>query len=138
VNILLLIALITSTQKSVEVRFTQTPPKIDGFIEEVWQQADSVFDFVQSSPYENEKPTEKTSIYLLQDKNNLYVAFRCYADKHKPTANLTKDEDYISFAIDPFQSKTMGYYFWIFGSGIIWDGWVLDDGRNHDDSWEGV
>jgi hypothetical protein len=32
----------------------------------------------------------------------------------------------------------MGYYFWVFGSGIVWDGWVLDDGRNHDDSWEGV
>jgi len=138
VNILLLIALITSTQKSVEVRFTQNPPRIDGFIEEVWQQADSAFDFVQSSPYENQKPTEKTSVYLLQDKNNLYVAFRCYAEKHKPTANLTKDEDYVSFAIDPFQSKTMGYYFWVFGSGIVWDGWVLDDGRNHDDSWEGV
>lgn len=137
-NILLLIALITSTQKSVEVRFTQNPPRIDGFIEEVWQQSDSAFDFVQSAPYEKEKPTEKTSVYLLQDKNNLYVAFRCYAEKNKPTANLTKDEDYIAFAIDPFQSKTMGYYFWIFGSGIIWDGWVLDDGRNHDESWEGV
>ena len=110
-NILLLIALITNTQKSVEVRFTQNPPRIDGVIEEVWQQADSAYDFVQSSPYENEKPTEKTSVYLLQDKNNLYVAFRCYAEKHKPTANLTKDEDYVSFAIDPFQSKTMGYYF---------------------------
>jgi len=137
-NLLLLLALITSNPKSVEVRFTEVAPKIDGAIEDVWKQTDSACDFVQSSPYENEKPTEKTSVYLLQDKNNLYVAFRCYAKNHQPTANLTKDEDYVSFAIDPFQSKTTGYYFWVFGSGIIWDGWVLDDGRNHDDSWEGV
>jgi hypothetical protein len=138
VNILLLIALLTNTQKSVEVRFASQTPRIDGFIEEVWQQADSAYDFVQFAPYEKEKPSEKTSVYLLQDNDNLYVAFRCYAEKHKPIACLTKDEDYVVFGIDPFMSKTTAYYFWVYGSEIMWDGWILDDGRNYDESWEGV
>jgi hypothetical protein len=138
VNILLLIALITNTQKSVEVHYTNQAPRIDGFIEEIWQQADSAYDFVQYTPYEKEKPSEKTSVYLLQDNDNLYVAFRCYAESLKPIACLTKDEDYVVIGIDPFQSKTTAYYFWVYGSEIMWDGFILDDGRTYDESWEGV
>lgn len=137
-NILLLIALITNTQKSVEVRYTDQAPRIDGFIEEVWLGADSAYDFVQFAPYEKEQPSEKTSVYLLQDKDNLYVAFRCYAESIKPIACLTKDEDYVVFGIDPFMNKTMAYFFWVYGSEIMWDGWILDDGRSFDQSWEGV
>ena len=137
-SLLLAIVLFASAPKSVEVRFTSQPPRIDGFIEEVWQQADSAYDFVQFAPYEKTGPSEKTSVYILQDNDNLYVAFRCYAESIKPIACLTKDEDYVVFGIDPFMSKTSGYYFWVYGSEIMWDGWVLDDGRSYDDSWEGV
>jgi len=138
VSLLLAIALFASAPKSVEVRFTSQAPRIDGFIEEVWQQADSAYDFIQFAPYEKTGPSEKTSVYILQDNENLYVAFRCYAESIKPIACLTRDEDYVVFGIDPFMGKTTGYYFWVYGSEIMWDGWVLDDGRNYDDSWEGV
>ncbi|MBS4015096.1 MAG: carbohydrate binding family 9 domain-containing protein [Candidatus Latescibacteria bacterium] len=137
-NILLLIALVVTPPKSVEVRYTNQAPRIDGFIEDVWQQADSAYDFVQFAPYEKEKPSEKTSVYLLQDNDNLYVAFRCYAESLKPIACLTKDEDYVVFGIDPVMNKTMAYFFWVYGSEIMWDGWILDDGRSFDQSWEGV
>lgn len=124
--------------KSVEVRFTQVAPRIDGVIEEVWQNADSACDFIQFQPYENQQASEKTVVYVLQDRENLYVAFRCSAQKHKPTACLTADEDFVSLALDPFGSKTTAYYFTVFASGIYVDGWILDDGRNEDDSWDGV
>lgn len=135
---LLLIATLLTSTKSVEVKSVDTPPKIDGFIEELWQTADSAYDFVQFSPYEKTKPSERTVVYLLQDGNNLYVAFRCWADSLKPIACLTGNEEQVIFAIDPFGSKTTAYYFSVFGSNIPWDGWVLDDGRTKDDSWEGV
>lgn len=80
-NLLLILALIANNTKSVEVRFTETAPIIDGVIEEIWQNADSAYDFVQFAPYEKEKPSEKTSVYLLQDKDNLYIAFRARLDK---------------------------------------------------------
>ena len=137
-HFVLLLFVMTSAEKSVEVRFTETAPAIDGIIEDIWQQADSAYDFVQHVPYDKTAPTERTIVYVLQDHNNLYFAFRCYAEKHKPIACFTTDEDYVRVGIDPFGSKTMGYYFLVFASQLFWDGWIFDDGRTNDDSWEGV
>ncbi len=80
-------------------------------------------------PYEKAEPTERTVVYVLQDEANLYVAFRCYAEKHKPTAVLTADEDDVRIGLDTFGSKTTAYYFQVYASGIFHDGWILDDGR---------
>jgi hypothetical protein len=135
---IVLLFLFLSHEKTLDVRFTEEPPMIDGIIEEMWLQADSANNFVQRRPYERNAPTEKTVVYVLQDNENLYFAFRCYAQKHKPTACFTRDEDYVRVSIDPFGSKTTGYYFLVFASGLFWDGWVFDDGRTLDDSWEGV
>ncbi len=135
---LLLLFVINAERKSVEVRYTEIAPQIDGVIEDVWQAADSAYDFVQFMPYEKTAPTEKTAVYVLQDKENLYIAFRCYADSIKPVSCLTADEDDIRIGIDTFGSKNTAYYFLVFASGIRNDGWVLDDGRTFDDSWEGV
>ncbi len=139
VVLLLFLTIITvHGEKAVEVRFTEISPRIDGVIEKVWQQADSAYGFVQHIPYEKSEPTEKTVAYVLEDRGNLYFAFRCNAQNHKPMVNATGDEDYVMVKIDPFGSKTTGYYFYVFASGIIWDGWLHDDGRTQDDSWEGV
>jgi len=124
--------------KSVEVRFTESAPLVDGIIEEIWQTADSAYDFIQHAPYEKVKPTERTVVYILQDGKNLYLALRCYAEKHKPIACLTKEGDNVVVKFDPFGSKTTGYYFRVCANGLFYDGWILDDGRTEDDSWDGV
>jgi hypothetical protein len=135
---LLVFFLVLAERKSMEVRYTDIAPNIDGFIENTWLAADSAYDFVQFVPYEKTAPTEKTTVYVLQDDDNLYIAFRCYADSIKPVACLTADEDDIRIALDTFGSKNTAYYFLVYASGIYQDGWVLDDGRTIDDSWEGV
>lgn len=124
--------------KMVSVKKASVSPQIDGVIEELWQQADSVSDFVQNQPYENAQPSEKTVVYLMQDDENLYVAFRCYAQNHPPMKSYTKDEDYVAIGIDPMGSQTGGYFFWQYASGIFWDGMYTDDGRTMDLAWEGV
>lgn len=126
------------SSKSVRIREIDDPPRIDGTIEPMWLSADSISDFVQNQPYEKTDPTERTTVYLLQDEENLYVAFRFYARHHPPTADYTKDEDYAVASIDPFGSRTMGYFFQVFGSGIFYDGILEDDGRVQDQSWDGV
>ena len=136
--ITLLLMIMTSDGKQVDVHYTAVPPRIDGIIEEVWQAADSLDDLVQFHPQEASAPEERTVVYVLQDEDNIYFAVRCHALKNPPVACLTKDEDYFTIGIDPFASGTMGYYFWIYGSRIKWDGYILDNGRTHDDSWEGV
>jgi hypothetical protein len=137
-HLVLLLFIVANNQKTVEVRYTEIAPNIDGVIEEAWQKADSACNFVQHIPYEKTEPTEKTVVYLLQDKDNLYIAFRCHAVKNKPFACFTRDEDYVRVSIDPFGSKTTGYFFTVFASELFWDGWIFDDGRTYDDSWEGV
>ena len=135
---LVAVFLLSADRPSVEVRFADTAPVIDGVIEATWLEADSAYDFVQFMPYEKSPPGEKTTVYVLQDAENLYVAFRCYADSIKPIACLTADEDDIRIAIDTFGSKNTAYFFQVYASGIYNDGWVLDDGRTFDGSWEGV
>jgi hypothetical protein len=128
----------TVLEKSISIKRTTATPEIDGVIEEIWQQADSVSDFVQNRPYENAQPSERTVAYLMQDDENLYVAFRCYSQKNPPTKSYTKDEDYVLIGIDPMGSRTGGYFFWQYASGIFWDGMYTDDGRSMDLAWEGV
>lgn len=135
---LVLLLMFSADRKAVEVRYTETAPVIDGHIETTWQQADSAYDFVQFVPYEKTPPSEKTTVYVLQDAENLYIAFRCYADSIKPIACLTADEDDIRIGIDTFGSRSTAYFFQVYASGIFNDGWILDDGRTYDGSWEGV
>lgn len=134
----IIILFLFMSDKSLIVRYAPMAPVIDGYIEDLWFDADSAYDFVQHYPYENEKPTEKTVVYVLQDHDNLYFAFRCYAESLEPVFHLTKSEDWVAVGIDPFNCRTMGYYFLLNGSGIFDDGWVLDDGRTKDSSWDGV
>ncbi len=135
---LLVFFLVLAERKSMEVHYTEIAPDIDGFIEDTWMAADSAYDFVQFMPYEKTAPTEKTTVFVLQDEDNLYIAFRCYADSIKPIACLTADEDDIKLGIDTFGSKNTAYWFQVYASGIHYEGWILDDGRTYDDSWEGV
>ena len=137
-NLLLLVLFSLGSNKIVEVRWTDTAPRIDGIIEDIWQSADSVYGFIQHSPYEKEILTEKTVVYVLQDKDNFYVAFRCYAQNHKLAANLGGNVDCATLYIDPFGSKTTAYYFNVCASGTFDDGMILDDGRSEDGSWDGV
>jgi len=135
---LLLIFLLGVNSKSVEVRFCDTAPVIDGYIEEVWQKADSACDFVQNMPYEKCPPSDETVVYLLQDANNLYVAFRCWTKNTKPVKQMTTNDDAVVFYIDPFGSKTTAYSFAVHISGLYSDGLILDDNRSRDESWDGV
>jgi len=134
----LMLALSTNNAKSISATFTDTAPVIDGYIEEIWQITDTVYDFVQYMPYENKKILEQTVVYLLYDKNNLYIAFRCHTNNRRPVAHLMGGEDWVCLYLDTFNNKTTAYFFRVTASGIQEDGIILDDGRQFDFSWDGV
>jgi hypothetical protein len=125
-------------RKRVVVRHTDQAPDIDGFIEPLWESGSAVEDMIQFFPYEKSKPSERTVVYLLQDDANLYIGMQMFADSLVPIACLTSDEDQIAVQIDPFGSGHTAYYFNVFASGVFNDGWVFDNGRTWDDSWDGV
>lgn len=126
------------SSQRLELRTTEVAPRIDGAIEDLWLAADSSCRFIQHAPYEGAEPAEPTVVYMFQDKENLYAAFRLHSKKAPPVASYTKDEDYVILFLDPLGSKTTGYFFQVFGSGLFYDGLILDDGQIWDGSWEGV
>jgi hypothetical protein len=135
---LLCLLLVAAADKSIDVRHTDIAPRIDGVLEEVWSRADSITDFIQSQPDEASEPTEKTTVYVLQDRGNLYVAYRCEASNHPPVGQLYGLEDEFTVFMDPMDTKQTGYFFKLYGSGIYRSGLILDDGHMTDWSWEGV
>lgn len=52
--------------------------KVDGVIEQVWNNADSTDDFFQLSPYYAAKPYHRTVVKVLTNETSLYVMFICY------------------------------------------------------------
>ncbi len=130
--------LIAVSRSGVEVRMTEVPPVIDGIIEELWSTADSAYDFVQCYPHDSTRPSDPTTVYVLQDRHNLYFAFRCATDSVEPYGQLGGGSDCIYAMLDPFNSRTTAYMFTVNLSGSYLDGMVLDDGRNTDNSWDGV
>ncbi len=138
VMMVFLIMLLAGLSKSVNVHQTQVAPLIDGDIESIWQSADSACGFIQCSPYEGREPSESTTVFVLQDEQNLYFAFRCWTRKVKSLNQMTDDDDAVTLYLDPFGSKTTAYYFRVCVSGLYSDGMVLDDGRSGDGSWDGV
>jgi len=127
-----------TSEKCVELHFASSVPIIDGFIEELWQMADSAYGFVQNMPYEKCPPSDETVVYLLQDENNLYVAFRCWTKNTKPVNLMSTKDDAVAVYLDTFGNKITAYAFVVYVGGGYIDGIILDDGRSADDSWDGV
>ena len=136
--IALMLSLFLLGEKSVELRYTTKAPHIDGIIEDVWQQADSAYDFIQYQPSDRVPTSEPTIVYFLADDENLYVAFRCYTPGRAPIASFKGLEDHVWLYLDTFNSKSMAYMFAVCLSGHYDDGLLLEDGRVQDVSWDYV
>jgi hypothetical protein len=73
--LVLLLASLTTGDYAVEVRYTETAPIIDGYIEELWYSADSACNFTQQRPKEGEPSTEPTVVYVLADERAFYILY---------------------------------------------------------------
>ena len=71
---------------------TDAAPVIDGKLDDVcWQRAGVAADFTNLATAAAPKPSQKTSVYLLHDKKNLYVAYRCF-ESDLPSLKAEKSE----------------------------------------------
>src|SRR5262245_50881510 len=65
--------------KVLEIRPTQTPPVIDGRLDDTaWAGAATIDDLHQVQPVEYATPTERTIVYVTYDSDTLYVAAKLY------------------------------------------------------------
>ncbi len=105
---------------SVAVTPVATSPVIDGLLSEPeWTRAGVIRDLVQIRPGDGEPMSERTEVYIMYDKDALYVAARM-SDPGAPgeiSANVMKqnsqlaNDDRIAVIIDPFNTGRNGYRF---------------------------
>ena len=132
----ILIALI-SHLTTVKVNFVKTSPHLDGYIDSVWSNADSIFNFHQFEPDYGKAPRFKTVVKFLQDKDNLYILAIGYTGNDKPRASASTTEDRITIFLDTFLSRQEAYFFTVTAGGSHYDGIVSDNGNRWNMSWEG-
>lgn len=115
---------------------------LDGFIEPYWNQADSAFDFTQQSPYHGQAPSRKTIAKVLTNRYSLYCLIICYEPTEfiqKMTGKLDDAQgDIVSIMLDTFGNKRTAYRFEVSATGVRGDSRLLDDGRNVDETWDGI
>ena len=113
--------------KSVRMVRTETPPVIDGRLDDaVWSAAAVVDDFHQSQPIEGAEPTERTEIYLLYDEDALYIGGRFWDSRPDLIAAGTLrhrslrlgDDDRIAIVLSPYNDRRSGYKFETNANGV--------------------
>ncbi len=141
----ILISLALAKEVSFEIPRINTPPKIDGKIDDVYKNFLKLDKFQQFQPKYNESPSEKTEFYIGYDSKNLYIAFKAYDDPKKIRARISKREDFfnddlVGILIDPFNTRVKAFIFLMNPYGIQGEG-VHDDSsyRNQEDfSWDAI
>ncbi|MFH1761295.1 MAG: DUF5916 domain-containing protein [bacterium] len=119
-------------------------PKIDGkFDDAVWKKGKVFTGFVQRDPLPGEAATEKSEVYILYDRENLYVGCRFY-DSHP--GNIIRElrrreeietSDRIELFFDTFHNHRTGYKFSMNPYGVQMDEQRYDDDQRNS-SWDGI
>jgi len=138
------------TKKIIQAVRTDTPPIIDGSLDDVvWQKAGKVSDFIQYEPDKGKKPTSPTTVYLLYDENRLYVGFECTQNMETCQASATRrdyyffNDDYVEVFLDTFHDKRNAYSFSVNLLSTQSDRRIANEGANQrgggpggDKSWD--
>ncbi len=131
-----------NSDKSLVLVKSEVGISIDGFIDDVWHQADSADGFIQLQPYNGKPSLRRTVAKILTTENSLYCLMVCYDDRDNIEVNTGKLDDLtgdiVSLMLDTFNDKKTAYKFAVNSSGVRMDARMLDDGRNRDYSWDGI
>ena len=141
----------TQTQKEkpvIETRDIGTfEIKLDGVLdEEVWRSVTPATGFIQEDPNEGEACTEKSEIYVIYNKDNLYIGAKLYdsdpsgilAYQKRRDAWLVTDDRFM-LILDTFLDERTGYFFEINPAGLLGDGILGSGGHwNVNKSWDGI
>jgi len=133
------------SQDSIPAVFVDTPPKIDGrVVEAVWSKAAMVDKFLQREPDPGEPVSQKTEFFVCYDKNNLYIAAKCYDDPKKIIAkqlewdaNLNYD-DKIVIILDTFHDHRNSFWCQLNSVGCVGDAIQSQNGASRNKEWDGL
>ena len=109
---------------------------IDGVLDEdVWQQAEPATEFLQTEPTEGLEASEQTEVFILYDKNNLYIGANLYDSDPEGILGYQKQrdeglgsDDRFMWIIDTFMDGGTGYFFETNPAGLLGDGLIGSGG----------
>ncbi|MDF1549206.1 MAG: DUF5916 domain-containing protein [Bacteroidales bacterium] len=131
-------------KRTYQTKFTSSPPEIDGLMDDsCWNQVAWTGDFTQTTPYENQAPTQQTAFKILYDNNNLYIFVRAYDTEAAKISRIMSrrddfDGDMVEVNIDSDFDKKTAFSFTAMASGAKGDEAVSLDGNNWDGSWNPI
>ena len=116
---------------------TNSAPLIDGEVlsEAIWQQAEPINQFWQTTPDEGKPATQKTEVRIIYTNDVLYVGVVCYDDDpqriivsdSRRDASL-QETDSFQLIFDTFHDHQNGFVFGTNPAGIEYDAQVTNEG----------
>jgi hypothetical protein len=131
--------------KNIRIQRVGEPPVIDGRLDEdVWLRAPVIDDFHQINPVEFAEPSEQTRVYLLYDRDALYIGARLFdAQPELINALILRQnqpigsDDRFFVHIDSFSNRRSGYLFGVNPNGVRYDG-VFENMTQRSFDWDGI
>ncbi|MBM3212071.1 carbohydrate binding family 9 domain-containing protein, partial [Candidatus Poribacteria bacterium] len=119
---------------------TNEAPVIDGKLnDECWKKAGVASDFIQQEPILGGQPKEATKVYVLFDKEKLYVGFECYKEKLDKVlgSQMKRDgpfyqDDYVEVFLDTFHDRRNCYGFAVNCLGTQSDRQIANEGSTEE------
>ncbi len=133
-------------KKSLQIKKTSTPIKIDGELSEsAWKDAAKAEHYIQQqpTPFIPEGPDNPTETYLLYDNEGVYIGGYLHEKvKDSIAAELNGrdgfgNNDFFGVAFDTYQDKLNGFEYIITPLNEQWDS-KISNGGNEDFSWNAV
>ena len=134
-----------ASPRSAELVRTETPPVIDGVLDEpIWRDAVPLDPMIQVDPVEGAEPSERTEIRILFDEDFLYLGIRMYdsepdkliATQMVQDVDMTAD-DRINLVLDTFYDHRNAYFFQINPLGTRSEG-LIEDNSGFRRDWNGI
>lgn len=116
--------------------------RVDGVMEEVWNEADAAKDFYAVLPMDTSFAKVRTEVRMAYDDHNLYMIAVCYlalpgpnmVESMKRDFTFGKNDNFLLF-MDTFDDQTNGFSFGANAVGAQWDG-IMYEGGKVDLSWD--
>jgi hypothetical protein len=118
------------------------PLQLDGRLDEaVFQTVPPLTDFIQQVPDEGKPATEKTEVWVMFDKDTIYLAARCWdsapesewiANDYRRDSFQMKQNDTFGLSFDTFYDHRNGFVFYTNPLGARVDYAVVDETTNFD------
>jgi uncharacterized protein DUF5916 len=117
----------------------EAPLRLDGQLDEVvYETNEPVSGFIQQVPREGAPATERTEAWVMFDRENLYIAARCWdtapperwiANELRRDTNQLRQNDTFGVIVDTFHDRRNGFLFYTNPLGARADQAVTDEGN---------